>query len=100
MKIRLVPNDCTCSVICCWAPRPMDISVITAATPMITPSMVRMPRSLLARSARKATRTASNAFMSVLLHRQTGQDVGGAHWVLDPLVVVHATVANVDDAIG
>src|SRR5438552_1586217 len=100
MKMRFVPRLCTCSVICCWAPRPMLMSVITAATPMITPSMVSTPRSLFARSARRATRTASSAFISLVLHRQLREHLDRPHRVLDGLVLVHPTVADLHHAPG
>ncbi len=58
--IRLVPADLTCSSIVAWAPRPSATIVITAPTPMIIPSIVRMVRILLRLSAFSAMRSVIN----------------------------------------
>src|SRR5262245_3591575 len=55
--------------ICCWtaasAPRPMLTMVITAATPMMMPSIVSAERSLFRRSARSAvTKVIERTFMT------------------------------------
>ena len=53
---RFVPRLWICFCTAASAPCPMLTMVITAATPMMMPSIVRMERSLLRRSARKAVR--------------------------------------------
>src|SRR5438874_4897426 len=58
-----------CLVTPCWMPWPIDISAITAPTPMIMPSMVRLARSLFAPNARRAMRTLSVRFILILLLR-------------------------------
>ena len=57
MLMTLVPADLTCSSIVAWAPRPRATIVITAATPMIMPSMVSTVRILLRLSAFNAIRS-------------------------------------------
>ena len=59
MVIRLAPSELmrSCTAFC--APLPIATTVITAATPMMTPSMVSAARSLLARMLPKATRIVS-----------------------------------------
>ena len=54
--IRLVPADWIWASICCWAPVPMASRVITAAIPMIKPSIVSTVRILFRPSAFNATR--------------------------------------------
>jgi hypothetical protein len=63
MLIRLVPADLTCSSIVACAPRPSATIVMTAPTPMIIPSMVRMVRILLRLSAFTAIRSVMNIDM-------------------------------------
>ena len=52
--IRLLPMEAICSLMRCWAPDPTATIAITAATPMMIPSMVSAERILLTRSARSA----------------------------------------------
>jgi hypothetical protein len=56
---KLLPRLSNCWVMYCSKPRPTDNKAITAITPMMMPSMVRMERILLAVRARKAMRTLS-----------------------------------------
>src|SRR5690606_6305116 len=49
------PSDASCPSTCRCAPSPSATIVITAAMPMITPSMVRKERILFARIAERAT---------------------------------------------
>src|SRR3972149_5499087 len=51
--MRVVPWLWTCSSMAARAPAPRAIMVMTEATPMITPSMVRAERTLLRRRARR-----------------------------------------------
>src|SRR5690242_12906618 len=60
---RLEPRPSTCCSILFLVPVPMATRITTAATPMITPSMVRPLRSRLARRASSATRHASANLM-------------------------------------
>ena len=55
--MRLVPADRTSCSTVSWAPFPSATIVITAATPMIIPSIVRIVRSALRPRARMARRT-------------------------------------------
>src|SRR5579884_97137 len=59
MNSKLVPSPWMRSVTAAWAPRPTDISEITAATPMMMPSIVSSARSLFAPRARMAMRMLS-----------------------------------------
>ena len=63
MLIRLVPAALTCSSIVACAPRPSATIVMTAPTPMIIPSIVRMVRILLRFSAFNAIRSVMNIDM-------------------------------------
>src|SRR5262249_7955122 len=67
--------------ICCWtaasAPRPMLTMVITAATPMMMPSIVSAERSLFRRSARSAvTKVIERTFMGGSCDGSRATDVG------------------------
>jgi len=48
----------------CWSPWTIDTTAITAATPMMIPSVVRIERILLARSAPKAMRRFSKTIIA------------------------------------
>src|SRR5512135_2828386 len=64
MTVRsVVPSDAMRSFTDCWAPFPSATIVITAATPITMPSMVRNERSLFARSASSATAMVSPSSM-------------------------------------
>ncbi len=56
-----MPSICACTEAC--APCPMLTIAITAATPMMMPSMVSAARILLRASARKAIRMMLDVFM-------------------------------------
>src|SRR5262245_55348615 len=60
---RFEPRLWICSAMRACAPEPIETIAITAATPMMMPSIVRMLRSLLTRSARTAMRALASAFM-------------------------------------
>ncbi len=60
MVIMFVPADLICSSICAWAPVPMATIAMTAATPMIIPSIVKAVRILLRPSALNAIRSVIN----------------------------------------
>src|SRR5690349_20532061 len=53
--IRLEPRLLMLAAIAAWAPLPIDISAITALTPITIPIMVSAERSLFAESASRAT---------------------------------------------
>ena len=61
IMIRLVPPDWICSSICCRAPVPSATIVMTAATPMMIPSIVRAVRILFRPRALIATRRIMNS---------------------------------------
>ena len=61
--MRVVPWLSICSSMEARAPLPRAIMAMTEATPMITPSMVRVERTLFRRMAFKATRRVSRKFM-------------------------------------
>ncbi len=63
--IRFVPADLTWSSINCCAPDPSATIAMTAATPMIIPSIVSAVRSLLRASAFRAIRIVMKIDMSV-----------------------------------
>src|SRR5687767_15751970 len=65
--MRFVPADFISSSTDACAPLPSATIVITAATPMIMPSIVRQVRSLLTRSALRAIRKLSSRIMKVLV---------------------------------
>ena len=61
--IRLLPTEAICSDILLLAPRPTASMVITAATPMMMPSMVSAERILLTRRARNEIFTVEGMFI-------------------------------------
>jgi hypothetical protein len=63
-KSRFVPSDSILAVIVDWAPLPIDISDITAATPIMIPSTVSEERILFAAIALKDVFTVSMMFMA------------------------------------
>ncbi len=67
--MRFVPADLTCSSIVACAPDPSATMAMTAATPMIIPSIVRAVRSLLRPSALKAIRSVMNSDIDDLVAR-------------------------------
>ena len=73
-RIMLAPAAWICVSISSWAPRPRPTIVMTAATPMIMPSMVSAVRSLLRPRALSATRTmmSSDIVLSSLLPPAAG----------------------------
>ncbi|MNC88546.1 hypothetical protein D3C83_43680 [compost metagenome] len=60
------PSDLIWSSTRAWAPEPIAIMVITAATPMMMPSMVSVLRSLFTRRARSAMRMLASQVMPSL----------------------------------
>src|SRR5262245_12188300 len=64
-KSRLVPTLAICACTDACAPCPILTIAITAATPMMTPSIVSVERILLRASARKAIRKIIKMFMDV-----------------------------------
>src|SRR5262245_59980257 len=61
--IKFEPSDLICSSTRACAPAPTAIIVITAATPMMMPSMVSVLRSLFTRRARSAMRMLASQVM-------------------------------------
>ena len=61
----LAPRFSICSSTARCAPAPSATIVITAATPMMMPSMVKLDRSRLATMDSRATRTVSNNDMAL-----------------------------------
>ena len=61
---RFVPIAANACSTCALAPAPMAIIAMTAPTPMMMPSVVRNERSLLRRTARSATRSVCQGFMT------------------------------------
>src|SRR5512133_3376238 len=72
-------------VIDAWAPRPTLISVITAPTPMIMPSMVSTERILLAARLLSATRKLSPRFIARLQRGDGGRGTGVGDLLLTPV---------------
>ena len=68
--IRFVPAVLTCSSICACAPVPSATIAMTAATPMIMPSMVSAVRILLRASALKAIRSVMSMDMVMTLWKR------------------------------
>src|SRR4051812_20196885 len=124
IMIMLVPADLTRSSIVVRAPVPSATMVMTAPTPMIMPSMVRMVRSLLRLSALSAIRRVMKIDMSASVRcrgrlRRSGLHQGGgqvrrvvfrrrqrlqllgrhaADRGIDLLIDLDASVAELDDA--
>src|SRR5512147_2564900 len=92
-KIRLEPRLVIWSLIVASVPALMAIMMITAATPMMMPSMVRKERTLFLRIASPAMRNASDGLMSYLPRLQRRMDA-----VMDDLV--NETVLQPDGALG
>src|SRR5881296_612060 len=92
--------------ICCWivalAPWPMLTIAITAPTPMMMPSIVRVERSLFRPSARSATRIKVKKMIigSILQRRHPGYHLGRDASMGHSLVLQDAAVAKGDDALG
>src|ERR1700675_3040164 len=101
-KSRLEPMAAICCCTCCCAPWPSPTMAITAPTPMMMPSMVRMERILLRASARIAIRTTAISSMrsSILQGGQRLQDLAGAQDVGGLFVPADAAVAEDDRALG
>src|SRR5512136_880077 len=90
-KSRFEPRLVICSEIVASVPALMATMMMTAATPMIMPSMVRNERTLFLRIASQAMRMASDGFM---LHPVC---VVFFSIVCD---VVHTSIAQCDCALG
>jgi len=60
---RLVPSDSILWVMDCWTPFPMDMRVMTAATPITTPNSVKPARILLAPKEERAVNSMVWTFM-------------------------------------
>src|SRR6266542_3563399 len=74
---------------------------ITAATPMMIPSMVSMERILLRASARNAMRMMAVNSISILLQgRHVQEHVSGARTILDRVVTPDFAIAEHDNAFG
>ena len=94
-RIMFVPADLTWSSICVCAPVPSATIVITAATPMIIPSIVNDVRSLFLPSALSAMRTVIRSDMIFVLGwRQGSQFLGGEPARLDRLIADDPAVAE------
>ena len=65
IMIMLEPISLICAWMLCFDPWPMANIVITEATPMMMPSMVRNPRSLLLANARIAIFSKFAAFILI-----------------------------------
>ena len=68
--IRLLPMEAICSLMRSCAPEPTATMAITAATPMMMPSMVSAERILLMRSARRAIFTLAAIFRAFISEPQ------------------------------
>jgi hypothetical protein len=64
--MMLEPRLRICSSTRAWAPPPTAIMTITAATPMMMPSMVNAERILLTRRASRAMRRVAAKFIAAL----------------------------------
>ena len=101
--IRLVPAELISFSTEARAPLPIDIMLMTAATPMIMPSAVSAVRSLFLASAVSATRSVTRIDMACSLPgyplsgRQAPQFVGGAPRQPVDLVPHDSAVAERDD---
>src|SRR6187402_2696543 len=87
MVIILEPMEDSCSVMLCLLPCPMATMAMTAATPMMMPSMVRKARSLFRWSARKATRMRFNGCISLSIVVRNGKGSQGLPGVTDIFVL-------------
>ena len=76
---RLDPSERICSSTRCCAPAPTAIITITAATPMMMPSMVSRLRSLFTASARIATRSRPRTFNRSPCRYSRGHRVRAQH---------------------
>jgi len=77
--IRFDPRLWICSATRAWAPAPMPTIAMTAATPMMMPSIVRALRSLFTRRARpRYGRSATGSRRVLFLGRQLGE---GGHGI-------------------
>src|SRR5215471_15472260 len=99
--IRLLPMLRICSCIRSVAPDPTPTIAITAATPMMMPSIVSAERMRFTFSARSAIRLlATILFMTVpllcLLDRYQRQILGGIAWIFETLVELQPSVLKMD----
>src|SRR3990172_2835453 len=96
--MMFVPWLWICASITELAPDPSAIIAITEATPMITPSMVSVERTLLRRIARSAMRRVLGSSISGLrLERRKRRELrGGVAPPLHRLVGHHAAVRERD----
>src|SRR5262252_980891 len=85
---------------CCWAPCPTLTMAITAATPIMIPSIVSADRSLLRASALPAMRRICVRFISILRRGHALQDFRGCGPVHDLVVMPDLAVTEVNRAAG
>src|SRR6478672_10406341 len=70
--MKVAPTPWSCSVMVYWSPWTIDTTAITAATPMMIPSVVRIERIRLARRAARAMRKFSKKTTACLLSGRSG----------------------------
>src|SRR5579872_4841712 len=68
--IRLLPKRASCACTAARAPLPIDIEVMTAATPMMMPSVVRIERNAFSTIACHATENSTPKFISRYYRRR------------------------------
>ena len=100
IMIRFVPAELICCSTDVRAPVPIETMLMTAATPMIMPSVVSTVRSLLRDSAMSAIRSVIRTDTShLLVHgRQRGELAGRIAWLSGSLIAQDASVAERDGA--
>src|SRR5215813_3494017 len=106
-KSRLVPMLSICACTEAEAPWPMLTIAITAATPMIIPSIVNAARILFRTSARNATFTIiiksiiySLVLVIIVLHRRQALELlGGITWLFDSIVLANLSVFKNNNSI-
>src|ERR1700726_1104716 len=98
----LDPMAAICCCACCCAPWPTLTMAITAPTPIMMPSMVRMERSLLRAKARMAIRMIANKSIeaSILEYRHILQNLRRNRTVLHQFIATNCAVLEVDTAFG
>ena len=101
--IRLLPMLWICSLIRAVAPEPTATMAMTAATPMIIPSIVKADRMRLTRRARNAMRMLARSFIRdffVLFRGQVFQLDGRVERARNNQIALQAAVAEVNVAAG
>src|SRR5512138_342197 len=91
-KIRLEPRLVIWSLMVASVPALMAIMMITAATPMMMPSMVRKERTLFLRIASLAMRRASDGRMRCLLLLLLVMPAVADHFSHQPVLEVDGTL--------